>query len=115
MKEIGYLTGSDCHRGLAAAEDTLSNTGSCDIYKLRSQGPRDYTRLHYPPNYFRLKVSRSLERFDVLLNLVTDPDINSKVLKVLSRVLVGFEGVVINHPDYVLNTHRDKISELLTN
>lgn len=113
MSEIGYLVGTDTHRGIDLGKAAISNSGSTDIYRLRESN--DFTRLHYPPNFFRLGLNRDLSSYRCLLNLVTDPDANPKVLRVIDRVLQRYDGRVLNHPAYVAQTSRDLVAKQCSN
>jgi hypothetical protein len=107
---IGYLAGSDADTGIDLSERGLKVRGSSDIFQLRTRDPDAFTRLHVIPNYFDQPVRYELDRFDVLLNLVTDADINPRVLGVLAELVKGFEGRLINPPATVLRTSRDAIA-----
>lgn len=110
MKTIAYLVGTDRDRRIEPGAAELATTGCTDFFKLRTRDPRGYARLHVPPDYFRQGVRYDLGRFDPLLNLVTDADQNPRVLANLVRLLKGYRGRVINPPDRVLRTTRDKVA-----
>ena len=54
-----------------------------------------------------------LDPYDVVLNLVTDPDQNPKTLDSLKKLLRGYRGKVINRPDAVMRSTRDQMAKLL--
>jgi hypothetical protein len=64
----------------------------------------DFQALHIPKNYFRQPVRHKIDRFDIIFNLVTNPDANAIILKHIERLLVEFPGLVVNHPTRLLQT-----------
>ena len=111
--KIAYLIGSDDHTALNVnRESPIANSGSTDLFKLRTKDPSNYTRVHITPNYFRQSKRQDLSTFNILLNLVTDPDSNSKVLQNLVRIAAGLNARVINHPRLIQQTTRDKVARM---
>ena len=110
MTRIAYLVGTDAHKAIEPDEQGVATHGNTDFFRLRTRDPRGYARLHVTPNYFSQPVRYDLGRFDLLLNLVTDPDQNPKVLANLARLVKGYRGRVINPPDRILRTTRDKVA-----
>lgn len=110
MKTIAYLVGTDRDVRIEPGEADLATTGCTDFFKLRTRDPRGYARLHVPPGFFRQSVRYDLSRYDPLLNLVTDPDQNPRVLANLVRLLGPYRGRVINPPGLVLRSTRDRIA-----
>ncbi len=55
-----------------------------------------------------------LSRFDCVVNMVTDPDQNPKMLDMLKRLLRGYSGRVINRPEAVLRSTRDQVASRLS-
>ena len=108
---IAYLSGSDAHTGVQFGDHFTGSKGSTDLYRLGMGGPGGFERLHFPRNYFRQPYRHDLGRFDVLLNLVTEPDQSPKVLQALARLVKGFRGRVINRPEHVLRSTRDQVSQ----
>lgn len=110
---IAHLFGSDTQSGVVhAGGKTVANVGGTDLWRLRSD-PRDFVRLHIPRNFERIRARPNLDGVATILNLVTDPELNPKVLAAASRFLRGFPGRVVNPPDAVLATGRDRVSRLL--
>ena len=109
--KIAYLVGGDDHTGIVRDSSRIDVVGSTDIYQLRVRGPSDFARLHVTKGYFRQPQRYTLDTYDVLLNLVTDPDQNPRVLENLTKMLKGYRGRVINPPDLVLRTTRDRIAK----
>ncbi|MFC0306362.1 hypothetical protein ACFSTI_12280 [Rhizorhabdus histidinilytica] len=110
---VAYLFGGDAQSGLVrrSGEDVL-NLGSTDIWRLRSD-PENFVRLHIPGNFHRVRVRPRLDNIATILNLVTDPELNPKVLEAADRFLRGFPGRIINAPAAVLASGRDRVSRLL--
>lgn len=107
---IGYLVGTDRDEGLGDERAEIATKGCTDFFKLRTRDPTGYARLHVPPDYFRQPVRYRPERFDLLVNLVTDPDQNPRVLANLVRLLGQYRGRVVNRPQKVLRSTRDKVA-----
>ena len=112
---IGYLFGSDNQAGLVrAAGGHVDSPGSTDIHNLRDAGQReDFVRLHIPGNFRRIKQRPSLAKIRLVLNLITDPDINPEVLGYADQLLKGFRGKVLNRPQAVIRSGRDHVAALL--
>lgn len=51
--------------------------------------------------------------YRVILNLITDPDQNPKVLENLAKLLRGYSGRVMNPPAEILRSTRDRVAKLL--
>ncbi|HEV2817124.1 MAG TPA: hypothetical protein VGW40_07890 [Allosphingosinicella sp.] len=107
---IGYLVGSDSHARIAPDGTDIDTRGNTDLFLLRTRDPRGYGRIHITPNYFRQHFRYDLSRFDVLLNLVTDADQNPRVLANLVKLLRSWRGRVINRPEAVLRSTRDRVA-----
>src|SRR6185436_8821428 len=70
--QIGYLVGSDSHSRIAPDGADIDTKGNTDLFLLRTRDPRGYGRIQITPGYFRQAFRYDLDRFDLLLNLVTD-------------------------------------------
>ena len=110
MTLIAYLVGTDAETELAPDEAGLNAVGSTDMYRLRTRDPLAYARLQVTADHFEREVRYDLDRFDILLNLVTDPDQNPRVLGNLARLVEGYRGRLLNPPDKVLRTTRDRVA-----
>jgi hypothetical protein len=111
-RRFGYLYGS--HRDVGVdARPGADRVDGTDLLELNSLNV-DLKPLHVPKNYFRQKVRHDVQSFDVLLNLVTNPDTNDVILKNIERMLAGFKGRVINPPSKVLQTRRDMVARKLS-
>ena len=114
-ERIAYLFGADDHRGRAPAAAGVLSEGSTDLWRLRGGDGEAFRRFHIPGNFRRLRAWPSLDGVDVVLNLITDPDLNPDVLKYADQRLRGYDGRVINRPGDVLQSARDDIAGLLSN
>ncbi|MGZ8311910.1 MAG: hypothetical protein ACXWUR_07570 [Allosphingosinicella sp.] len=107
---IAYLVGADAHQAIERHGLDIGSSGSTDLHRLRTRGPRDYARLHVTRNYFRQPLRYDLDEYDLLLNLVTDPDQNPEVLGVLAKLVKTCRGRVLNAPKAVLRSTRDRVA-----
>jgi glutathione synthase/RimK-type ligase-like ATP-grasp enzyme len=98
---------------ITQAGDRLIITGTSDLTKLLL-GRVPHHRLHVSRNYFRQGRLADLTGYRVLLNLITEPEANAKVLDNLKKLLRGVPGRVINRPDAVLRSTRDQVARLLS-
>jgi glutathione synthase/RimK-type ligase-like ATP-grasp enzyme len=108
--KIGYLGGGDHLIGYVPPEQDITNAGSTDLYHLRTRDQDDWVRLQIPRNYLRLPRKHRFGDYDVLLNLITDPDQNPKTLELLTKVLRDYKGRLINPPQAVLKTTRERVA-----
>lgn len=110
---IAYLFGDDNQKGVVRDPNkAVVGSGNTDLWRLRSRAG-DFIRLHIPGNFDRARAKPRLDRIATVLNLVTDPDLNPKVLDAARRLLRGYRGRVINPPEAVLATSRDRVRRLL--
>jgi hypothetical protein len=113
LGRIAYLFGSDAQPGIVhRGGRAVVSEGNTDIWRLRSNAD-DFLRLHIPPNFGRISIKPTLEEVGLILNLVTDPDRNPKVLGIAERFLRRFPGRILNPPRAVLGTSRDRVARLL--
>jgi glutathione synthase/RimK-type ligase-like ATP-grasp enzyme len=70
-------------------------------------------RLQIKRQTLRQKLKPNLAPYQCILNLITEPEYNDKVLDNLSRLLRGFGGKVINRPEAVRRTTRDQVAKRL--
>lgn len=86
--------------------------GNSDIFKLIPESFK-YERLKLRWQDLRQNMRPDLSRFDCILNLVTDPDQHPKTLDAVGKLLRGYRGRVINPPEAVLRTTRDRVAKQL--
>ncbi len=109
--KLGVLFGSDSQHGkLWAGEERHGVVGTTDVRLLQSGDQNDFVRLNIPVNFLRLKTRPSLDRVGVVLNLITDADLNPTVLGLADRFLKGFRGRVLNRPQGVMESQRDRVA-----
>lgn len=86
-------------------------SGTTDLDKLVEREP--YHRLHVTRNLFRKGRVPELDSYEVLVNLITEPEKNTRVLENLRKLLRGARGRVINRPDAILRSTRDQVARRL--
>ncbi len=110
---VAYLFGSDVQHGrVYAGGPGVHSAGSTDVRLLRSD-PDDFVRIHVPANFGRLKRQPSFDTVGVVLNLITDPDLNPKVLNWSEKLLRPFKRRVLNPPAAVRESSRDVVARRL--
>jgi hypothetical protein len=111
-RKFGFFYGSYRHERLDKNFKAERVDGT-DLLKLNSLD-LDFTPIHVPKNYFRQKIRHDLSSFDLIMNLVTNPDSNETILRNIEKLVKGYAGKVINHPSQVLNSRRDLVSDRLS-
>ena len=86
--------------------------GSTDLYHLLGKS-EPHHRLHVTPNFFRQGRRPELSSYLCLLNLITEPERNSRVLENLRKLLRDLPGKVVNRPEAVLRSTRDQVARRL--
>jgi hypothetical protein len=86
-------------------------TGTTDLDKLVEREP--YHRLHVTRNIFRKGRIPEFDSYRVLVNLITEPEKNVRVLENLRKLLRGARGRVVNRPEMVLRSTRDQVARRL--
>jgi len=110
---IGYLSGGDHLIGYVGQDVPVANAGSTDLYHVRDQALDRWQRLLIPRNYLRLPLKYEFANFNVLVNMITDPDQNPTTLALLEKVLKGYKGRLLNRPSAVARTSRDQVARTL--
>lgn len=106
-------SGDEADRIAHAGGTKILVTGSSDLHKLLL--PSDpYELLHMSRNFFRQTRETRLQHYHMLVNLITEPEQNVRTLGNLRKLLRGVPGKVINPPEAVLNSTRDRVARLLT-
>ncbi len=103
--------GSDSAPG--GIQGGLRLAGNSDVYRLLPE-TLAFEQLNLGKAFLRQHGRPDLARYDLVLNLVTDPDLHPRTLELLCKLLRGFKGKVINRPEAVLRSSRDQIAKLLT-
>src|SRR6476620_10983775 len=107
------IGGGDDQDRITQADNRIVVTGTTDLTKLLLDR-EPHHRLHVTRNYFRQSRQADLSDYRVLVNLITEPEQNARVLENLKKLLRGVPGRVINPPGAVLRTTRDQVARLLS-
>ncbi|MDB5721583.1 MAG: hypothetical protein JWP15_2201 [Alphaproteobacteria bacterium] len=115
IRKLGYLIGSDQNDRLVLPnrKERINVVGATDLHDLRPPDTGDYDLLHVPKSYFRQPVRYDLKPYRCLLNCVTDADSNPKVLANLGKLVKGYKGRILNRPEAIEKTSRDRVASLL--
>ena len=107
------IGGGDDSDRIVPTGSKLAVSGTTDLTKLLLDR-EPHHRLHVTRNYFRQSRQADLSQYTCLVNLITEPEQNAKVLDNLKKLLRGLPGRVINKPEAVLRSTRDQVARLLT-
>jgi hypothetical protein len=107
------IGGGDEADQIVRAGSKIIVSGTSDLTKLLVP-PEPHHRLHVSRNYIRQSRQADLTGYKVLLNLITEPEGNAKVLETLRKLLRGVRGRVINRPEAVLRSTRDQVAKMLS-
>jgi hypothetical protein len=105
------IGGGDEADRLVQSGGSVIASGTTDLDQLIPREP--HHRLHMTRNYFRQSRQAELDSYRVLVNLITEPEKNAKVLENLRKLLRGVPGRIVNRPEAVLRSTRDQIARLL--
>ena len=95
-----------------AADGRITDKGSTDAYRLLGTAvPRAALRI--TPQFFRRGARPPLHRYHTVLNLITDPDQNPRVLENAARLLKDFHGRIINPPHAIARSGREQVARRL--
>jgi len=106
--------GADRDDQIRSKNGQVTVAGSSDLFGL-IDADHPHHRLQITRNFLRQNRNADLSRYHVILNLITEPEHNEKVLDNLKRVLRGFRGKVINRPEAVMRSTRDQVAKRLAN
>jgi glutathione synthase/RimK-type ligase-like ATP-grasp enzyme len=114
-RRYGYLIGSDRNPNLVlpGQRTPIGVVGATDIQDLRAGDPADVDLLHVSTGYFRQPVRYELDHYHCLLNCVTDADSNPKTIANIRKLLKGHRGRVINRPELVEQSTRERVAAAL--
>lgn len=107
-----FIIGGDEPDRVVRTGDRIRLTGSSDLSKLLLDR-EPYHRLHVTRNILRQGRIPDLTGYKCLLNLITEPEQNSRTLENLRKLLKGVPGKVLNRPEAVLRSSRDQVAQLL--
>ena len=106
------VVGADLDR-VVNGEGRRQIGGATDLWRLLRDDDA-FDELHLTKSFMRQGKRPDLSPYTTVLNLITDPDQNRQVLDILARLLRGFRGRVINPPEAILRTSRDRTAARLT-
>lgn len=106
------IFGADRDDQIRARNGHVTVAGSSDLFGLIDS---DYPhhRLQITRQFLRQNRRPNLVRYQQLLNLITEPEHNDRVLDNLRKLLRGVPGKVINRPEAVLRSTRDQMAKRL--
>jgi len=107
------IGGGDDSDRIVPTGSKLAVSGTTDLTKLLLDR-EPHHRLHVTRNYFRQSRQADLSQYTCLVNLITEPEQNARVLENLKKLLRNLPGRVINKPEAVLRSTRDQVARLLT-
>ena len=107
-----YIVGTDEPERLKVEGNLFSLGGTTDLYKLLGKKQR-FHRLQVTHNYFRRAVRADLGGYSHILNLITEPEDNGRVLDNLRKLLRGSPARIVNHPDAIRRSTRDQVARQL--
>ena len=91
----------------------LASAGAGNTPYRRIMPPATYSRLVWYMEYARAEEEPSPDRYDLVFNAIGDADFAEPCRPALERFLTGCPKPVLNLPDRVARTRRDRIPELL--
>jgi len=106
------IVGADRDDQIKRLGNQLQIEGSSDIFGLLDR-QEPFHRLHVTRHYFRQQRRADLSPYRCLLNLITEPEQNSKVLENLRKLARETPANVINRPEAVLRSTRDQVARRL--
>jgi hypothetical protein len=106
------IFGADRDDQIRAKDGHVKVSGSSDLYGLidpdhphhRLQVTRQFLRQNRRPNF---------TPYRHILNLITEPEYNDRVINNLGKLLRGVPSKVINRPEAILRTTRDQVAKRL--
>src|SRR4249919_875399 len=92
------IFGADRDDHIRAKDGTVTVRGSSDLFGL-IDADHPHHRLQITRQFLRQQGRPKLTRYRHLLNLITEPERNDRVLDNLRKLLRGVPGKVINRPE----------------
>lgn len=110
--ELLLIVGADREDQVAAKAGKIHLGGSSDLHLMIPKSmPRH--RLHVTPQMLRQRRRPELIQYLYLLNLITEPEHNDKVLETLRKLARETRGKIINRPEAVIGSTRDQVAKKL--
>ncbi len=106
-----FVIGSDQPAGVTA-DGRPKYAGCTDLHRLFDKREPVHV-LRLDRHTLRQRRRPELHPYRVILNLITDPDQNPKSLENLGKLLREYSGRVINRPEAVARSTRDRVAKLL--
>jgi glutathione synthase/RimK-type ligase-like ATP-grasp enzyme len=106
------IVGADRDDQIKTSGGKITLAGSSDFHLLLDPN-QPFHVLQVTPQMLRQKRRPDFSPYDILLNLITEPERNERVLETLQKLLRGVRGKVINPPDAILKSTRDQIARRL--
>ncbi len=106
-------SGDESDRVAQTGAMQISVAGASDLHKLLLER-EPYELLHVSRNFFRQTRERRLLHYRVLVNLITEAEQSSRTLDNLRKLLRGVPGKIINPPEAVLRSTRDRVARMLS-
>lgn len=104
--------GGDVDPAAKKQGDGFLATGNADIYKLLPETIA-FDQVNLSKSFQRRQGKTDVTRFERILNLVTDADQHPDTLASVGKLLRGYKGRVINRPEAILRTSRDRVAKRL--
>jgi hypothetical protein len=106
------IFGADRDDQIRQRDGHVKVMGSSDLMGLLDSD-HPHHRLQVTRQFLRQNKRPNLTRYHHVLNLITEPERNDKVLDATRRLLRGAPGKVINRPEAVLRSTRDQMAKRL--
>ncbi|MFL6787385.1 MAG: RimK family alpha-L-glutamate ligase [Sphingomicrobium sp.] len=107
-----FLVGADRDDQIRVQGSKVKVSGSSDIHLLVHPN-QTYDLLQITPHMLRQRRRPDLTPYSCLVNLITEPERNERVLDNLRKLLRGVPGKVVNRPEAVLRSTRDQVARRL--
>ncbi|MEO0392521.1 MAG: hypothetical protein AAF213_04645 [Pseudomonadota bacterium] len=88
--------------------------GNNDIWRLLDPGRYQVDRLILRPERMAMIKAMDLARYDVVINAISDPDVNADGLDLAEHLCRDLNRPVINHPKAVRQTDRAQVAQALS-
>jgi len=111
--ELLLIIGAD-RDGQVTAQGGRIQLGGSSALHLMLPKPVPRHRLHITPQMLRQRRRPELIQYRYLLNLITEPEHNDKVLETLRKLLRETRAKVVNRPEAVLGSTRDQVAKKLS-
>jgi hypothetical protein len=106
-----FVIGSDQLAG-TTADGRPKYAGCTDLHRMFDKREPVHI-LQLDKHMLRQRRRPELRPYRAILNLITDPDQNPKTLENLGKLLREYSGPVINRPEAVMRSTRDRVARLL--